>query len=315
MSLSRVRLLAQSLAFLILTWGGRFGLDLGHALPCLSCPYVNGCGGHCYLMALQGSFWGLQATLPALVGHRGLETLEMAALFILLAIPLSKLWCGWICPFGTLQDIVTRIRKSMGIAEARWSWAATDRLRLVKYVLLLLLLIIPLAVANLGLHGDYGLIFCQICPAKPLMPLFAGDTGHLAIDTTNGITTTMTTLSLLLTGLFLTGMFFKERFFCVFCPMLALLALLDRFGLVRFIKNVDACTGCGSCRRNCPVDIRTVRQELENRNVMSPECMACMTCAASCPHDGTLSFRWLRWRLFASSAAGALRGLVRGSNP
>jgi len=311
-SLSRARLLAQSLSFLILTYGGRFGLNLGHALPCLSCPYVNGCGGHCFLMALQGSFWGVQAALPALAGARGLETLKMTALFILLAIPLSKLWCGWICPFGTVQDAITWTRKKMGIAEARWSWTTFDRLRAVKYILLVLLLAIPLAIANVGLHGDYGLPFCQICPAKPLMPLFAGNAVHLGIDTTNGITTAMTTLSMLLAGGFLAGMFFKERFFCIFCPMLALLGLLDRIGLVRFTKNVDACAGCGNCRRNCPMDIRTVREELVSRDVMTPECMACMSCASSCPHDGTLTFRWLRWRVFASSAAGAARKLMRG---
>ncbi len=312
MSLSRVRLLAQSFSFLLLTYGGRFGLKLGYALPCLSCPYVNGCGGHCFLMALQGSFWGMQAALPVLAGPRGLETLKMTALFILMAIPLSKLWCGWICPFGTLQDVITWIRNRFGITEARWSWATSDRLRAVKYILLVLLLTIPLAIANLGLHGDFGLPFCQICPAKPIMPLLGGDTAHVAIDTTNGITTAMTTLSMLLTGVFLAGMFFKERFFCIFCPTLALLGILDRIGLIKFTKKVDACAGCSNCRRNCPMDIRTVREELTNRDVMTPECMACMTCASSCPHDGTLTFRWLGLRIFASSASGAACKLTRG---
>ncbi|ABK98900.1 4Fe-4S binding protein [Pelobacter propionicus] len=312
MNLTRSRLLVQSLSFGILTYGGRFGLNLGHALPCLSCPYVNGCGGHCFLMALQGSFWGVQASLSALAGPRGLETLRMLALFILLALQLSKLWCGWICPFGTLQDALTWVRSRLGIPEARWSWATSDRLRWVKYIFLLLLLAIPLMIANLGLHGDYGLPFCQICPAKPLMPLFTGDTAHLAIDTTNAITTAMTVLSLLLAGGFLAGMFFRERFFCIFCPMLALLGLVQRFGLVRFTKNVNACVGCGSCARSCPLEIRTVRAELVKRDVMSPECMACMTCADSCAHDGSLSFHWLKWRIFASSAVGAARRFRKG---
>lgn len=312
MNLTRSRLLAQSLSFGILTYGGRFGLNLGHALPCLSCPYVSGCGGHCFLMALQGSFWGLQVPLAELAGARGLDILRMLALFILLAIPLSKLWCGWICPFGTLQDAVTWIRKKMGIAEARWSWATSDRLSRVKYLLLVLLLVIPLMIANLGLHGDYGLPYCQICPAKPLMPLFAGDAGHLAIDTTNGITTAMTTLSLLLAGGFLAGMFFRERFFCIFCPLLALLGLLQRIGLVRFEKHLSVCVGCGSCGRSCPMEIRSVRNELVNEDVMSHDCMACMNCADSCNHDGALSFRWLKWRIFASSAVNVARKLGKG---
>lgn len=53
MPLTRARYLVQHLSFVVLMYGGRFGVNLGPALPCFACPYVAGCGGYCYLMGLQ----------------------------------------------------------------------------------------------------------------------------------------------------------------------------------------------------------------------------------------------------------------------
>lgn len=307
MNLGQSRIAVQLFSFVLLTYGGRFGLRLGHAIPCFSCPYVSGCAGHCYLMALQGAFWGMEMPLAAMFSSKGLEILLMFSGFMLLTLLLGKLWCGWICPFGTLQDWLAALRKKMGIRESQWRWAESDQLKWIKYALLAMLLIVPLMIANLGLHDDFSLPFCQICPAKPLMPLFAGRVEYFSIDTTNSITVFMTALSMSLTAFFLVGMFFKDRFFCIFCPMLALLSFFDRFGLVRFRKHVHSCTGCANCQRNCPVDIRSVHDEKLQQDVMSPECMACMKCAEACPADATLTFRWWNWTLFSSSFIAAAK--------
>ncbi|MGV8058810.1 MAG: 4Fe-4S binding protein [Smithellaceae bacterium] len=312
MNLSKLRVAVQLLSFTVLTYGGRFGLRLGYALPCFSCPYVSGCAGNCYLMALQGSIWGMAMPLAAIFTSRGGEALLMFSGFLLLTLVAGKIWCGWICPFGTLQDWIASIRKKLGIRESQWSWLQTDRLKPVKYVFLALLLVIPLVIAHMGLHDDFSLPFCQICPAKPVMPLFAGKADYFSIDTTNSITIFMTSLLMLLTAVFFVGMFFKDRFFCVFCPMLALIAIFDRLGFVRFSKQVKTCSGCANCQRICPVDIRTVHTETLQPNVMSPECMACMKCADVCPEDGTLSFKWFKWTLFTSSFVGAVRKLTKG---
>ena len=310
MNITNLRAAFQLLFFVILIYGGRAGLRLGHFLPCFSCPYVSGCAGQCYLMALQNSFWGMEMPLAAIFTSRGLEALLVFTGFLLLTLLLGKIWCGWICPFGTLQDCIAAVRRKLGIRESQWSWVQTDRLKPVKYVFLALLLVIPLFIAHTGLHDDFTLPFCQICPAKPVLPLFAGNTGYFSVDTTNTITTFMTSLSMVLTALFLVGMFFKDRFFCVFCPLLALISIFDKFGLVRFSKNIKTCNGCANCQRICPVDIRSVHMETLQQNVMSPECLACMKCAEACPTDGTLSFQWFKWTLFTSSFAGAIRKLA-----
>ena len=301
----RVRLVCQYLSFILLMYGGRFNIRLGSSLPCLSCPFVSGCAGHCYLMALQRSHVGFQTSFDMIFSSGIIHILWPFAVFLLFFIPLSKLWCAWICPFCLFQDWVTMIRKKLGIRPAVWTRATRQRLKPVKYVLLVLMILIPLAVANAGLHPDWGLPFCQICPARPLLPMFSGNFTYFHIDMTNGVTIGFTLTAMMLTAGFLVGMFFKERFFCTFCPMLALMHLVRRVSPLRFEKNIHTCTGCGNCERMCPVDVADVHLEKEKKDVLTEDCMGCMTCAKSCPADNTLTFsigikQW-KFTLFSSS--------------
>ena len=297
-----LRLITQHILFLTLTYGGRIGIGLGHSLPCFSCPYVSGCGGSCYLMALQGNWWGLQMAWADLTTTMGLQLLSHLGVFILLIILLNKYWCGWICPFGTIQDWLTYLRRWLGIREAQFSWRTRDRLKAIKWVLLAYLLLIPLMIAHAGWDYDLNLPFCRsICPAKPLMPLFVGDTRHLGFDFTNAITLVFSIFSIGIAAGMLVGMFFKERFFCLFCPMLILIHIFRKVSPIRFEKEVAGCIGCGNCHRMCPMDIRDVHEQKTDKDVISEDCLLCMTCTEACPEDGVLQVKFLKWRLFSSS--------------
>ncbi len=168
----KLRFYIQNFFFIFLMYGGRLGIRLGHSLPCFACPYVSGCAGHCYLMALQ-SRMGFGLAFPDFFTQWGLNALLVFLFFILLFVPFSKTWCGWVCPFGTLQDWFTALRRKLGIRESGFSRATRERLKIIKYILLAVLILIPVFIANFGLHTDFALPFCQICPAKPLLPLFA----------------------------------------------------------------------------------------------------------------------------------------------
>lgn len=301
MKVCNLRFLVQSITFAVLTYGGLFGLRLGHCLPCFACPYIGSCSGHCYLMALQRSQWGFQIPFAEVISFWGVRVLGMFTGFFLLTIMFSKTWCGWICPFGTLQDWITSLRRKLGVRESHFSWSLRARLKPIKYIVLILLIIIPMLIANAGFHPDIGLPFCQICPARILMPIFEGNFRYFAVDMTTHITTFMTVTSLVLAACFLVGMFFKDRFFCIFCPLLALISLFDKLGFVRLKKKVDVCTGCGNCQRVCPVDIRKVYLEKENENVLAQDCILCLKCAESCPQDGVLSLKFLKKTIFSSS--------------
>ncbi|MFR9141448.1 MAG: 4Fe-4S binding protein [Phascolarctobacterium faecium] len=104
---------------MILTYGGRIGINLGYALPCFACPYVAGCGGYCFLMFLQRvGIFGI-AAYDRIFTYIGLQNLLWFLIFAVSAIILSKFWCGWICPFGSLLDALSGLRKKMGIRGNR----------------------------------------------------------------------------------------------------------------------------------------------------------------------------------------------------
>ena len=309
MILSRLRLVVQHAAFALLTYGGRFGLNLGPALPCFSCPYVSGCGGYCYLMGLQGYIgFGMG---PAAFGAAGLEALGYFAVFVLLVAILGKTWCGWVCPFGLVQDWLAALRKKLGRRESRLAPQTVARLSWIKYGLLVYLALVPTLVTSGFFHPDFYLPFCNICPAKALMPLFIGETKYLSLDMTNTVTTVFSASLLAISGAMLAGMFFKDRFFCLFCPLLALIHLLKPLTALRLVKTPDLCRGCGACRRVCPMNIEKVHAERKNRDVQAGACLNCGRCVEACAADRALGLKWLGLKLAESSRRLAL-GMKRG---
>ena len=299
MNISRSRLIVQHLFFLVLTYGGRFGLFLGSALPCFSCPYVTGCAGHCYLMGLQG-FIGLSLG-SKIFGMAGLQALMYFVLFVLLVALLGKTWCGWICPFGLVQDWLAILRKKLKIRESVISPRMMAGLGWIKYALLACLVIMPLLITTGFFHPDFQLPFCNICPAKVIMPLFAGETRYLSLDLTNTITTAFSASLLVITGIMLVGMFFKDRFFCIFCPLLALIHLLKPLNILRLVKLPHSCIGCGACRRACPMDIEKVYREKTKSDVQTASCINCGNCVEACASDRTLCLKWFGLKLVKSS--------------
>ncbi|MDR3280860.1 MAG: 4Fe-4S binding protein [Synergistaceae bacterium] len=298
MKVRNIRSVTQHLGFLILMYGGRFGVRLGSALPCFACPFVPGCGGYCYLMGLQGY---IGFGMGALTGVGLMTALSWFALFVFLVAMLGKLWCGWICPFGLVQDWLSALRGKLGVRERQITQRMKRRMAMVKYGLLAYIAILP-PLATLGfLHEDFYLPFCDICPGKSLLPLFAGETRYLALNFDNGVSLGFSIALLVITGIMLVGMFFKDRFFCIFCPLLALIHILKPLTALRLFKLPEACTGCGTCRRVCPMDIEDVYRQRTSPDVQTDECLDCAKCAESCPADGAIGLKFLKFKLFLSS--------------
>ena len=238
--------------------------------------------------ALFSSEWGVKA-LFAFAG------------FILLALLLSKIWCGWLCPFGALQDMAAAIRKRLGMHESPLPLLLRPQISLVKYLLLAAIVTLPLLIANAALHPDLSLPFCRVCPAKVLLPLCEGNFDHLALDTTNRITFGLSAASVAIAGFCLAGAFYRDRFFCFFCPMLAALALIQKASLWRLRKNAVACRRCGNCLRLCPMDIRRVHEETAKSDVQADRCLLCLNCVGACPEEKALALCLWRRPAVASS--------------
>lgn len=301
MFINQLRMLTQACSFALLTYGGRVGLHLGYALPCFSCPYVSGCGGYCFLMFLQRvGIFGI-AAYERLYSYIGLKNILWFFVFALLAALLSRFWCGWICPFGTVLDAIASLRRKIGIRELELSEEAIKKLGYLRWGFLGIIFVMPLLISFAGFSQDLYILFCKICPARVIMPFFAGDFRRIGLEYSNWLTLIISLVGIAFAAFTLVASFFKDRFFCLVCPMLPLIKVCDRLSPWSFSKQAVHCRGCGNCQRVCPMDIREVHLQKENGSVMDDRCILCMNCMEACPENQSLNLKFRHKTFFKSS--------------
>ena len=274
---------------------------------------------------------GLQALATFFV--KGSLPCSMSSAQILMGLALaaavilfSKLFCGYLCPVGTIEDLLTRIRKALGIrTEGPKEGSVFDAiLRIVKYVLLFVVFYFSVSASEL---------FCKkLDPYYATATAFKGEIVLWMALTTVGI--------VLLCGLFI------KRFWCRYiCPLgaasntlkfwlpligiglvwwllgvagvqlawwwlLGAVCLLgwalevfkrdSRLQMLHVVKEDSLCTHCGLCNKACPYAI-----DLSARSgrITSVDCTLCGECVCAC-NTGALAIgpaqkagckKWLRW--------------------
>ncbi|MBF0111453.1 MAG: 4Fe-4S binding protein [Desulfamplus sp.] len=191
----------------------------------------------------------------------------MISFIALVGLTIGRMGCGWLCPFGFIQDLMYKIPSPKLKIPTYFKY--------FKYVVLVLLVIIlPYLTAET--------VFSKICPAGSLtagIPWVLWDpinpqTGERVLASGIGITFFV---SLTILALFLIFFVLTKRPFCrVACPMGALLALFNRYSMVRLEVSKD-CDGCNICQDLCPVDINV------SIDGNSGECIRCLECT-KCNH-------------------------------
>ena len=315
-NINRFRTIVQILAFVLLMYGGLAHISISERIPTFACPYNPASGGTCYLIAIQHQF---HTTWANLASFNGLALLTGLGTFLLFFIFLNKAWCGYICPLGTIQDWLTGIRRKLGIRFSRYEDHNFKRLKIIKYVLLVLLIVIPLGMSNslLGLpefSHDLSAPFCQVCPGRTTLPVFAGDTSQFVIDFSSTTTLIMSVLGMIVTGLFFAGAFVKKRFFCLFCPMSALQYLFSKLAFLRLTKVGDKCTKCGNCSRVCDVGIQEIAEDVVSKNMVTDDCMMCFKCVGACPENDCLKVSFTKLPIFSATEEGFFKRYQTGGS-
>lgn len=313
MNVSRLRQFIQIIAFGLLVYGGLINIDLTYYLPVYSCTFNDAKGGSCFLAGLQCILTKPFSQYPLDNWWPLIRLIKWILYTVLFFVILNKAWCGWLCPLGTISDWFTILRKKMDIEFTRFSWLRHDNLKSIKYILLVLLIfIIPIGIGN-SLFGmpkithDLHVAYCQICPARPIIPLFMGDFRQFFINFKNTTTIVMSMLGMTLFGVFLAGAFVKKRFWCAYCPIAAFTSLFDNLGLMQLKKDGQRCTKCGNCSRVCDMEIREIAEERDRENIVTQDCSLCMKCVEACPEDKALKVTYLGKAIFTSSNEGFLR--------
>lgn len=227
-------------------------------MNCYSCP---GALGACPIGSLQ-------ATLNSREYAVSLYVFGIIALFGTL---FGRFVCGFLCPFGLIQDLlykipgVKKIRRIKGEKYLRW-------LRFV--ILAVFVLVLPMVVSDItGLGKPW---FCKyICPVGTLeggIPLV------LLNKSMRAAAGFLFRWKLLILGLTLICSAVIYRPFCRYvCPLGAIYGLFNKVSFYRFRIDQEKCTKCGACQKVCKLDIKV----FENPN--SLDCIRCGECRSVCP--------------------------------
>lgn len=194
---------------------------------------------------------------------------------------LGRLVCGWLCPFGLVQDLLHKIpfpHKVKNLPGHRF-------LRYLKYVILaLFVIILPSVIVNIAGIGSPW--FCEyICPSGTLfggIPLVS-----LNADLRAAAAFRFAWKAGLLAVILLLSVKFYRPFCKYLCPLGALYGFFNPVSFYRFRVDEKKCVRCGACQKACGMDIRV----WENPN--SFECIRCGDCKAVCPKQA-ISSTWER---------------------
>jgi polyferredoxin len=257
-------------------------------LPVLACRFVaqGGTFKSCSLHLLSENItW--QTSLKLLVPH--------LTFLAVLAFLFARGWCGWVCPLGAIEDVMSWLRRTLKIGPWRLSADWTKLCARLRHVLLWLslgiagLIVFPF-VGGTGVNDSLFLFYCQLCPARLVYPPLGG-VNPCWHDFTNAITIFLTFVGWLTLGVFALS-FMVPRLWCRVCAVGALLSYFNRGGMMTLEKNLRKCNSCGTCRRVCPLQIERVYRERENPIVTDTQCTLCGRCVETCPQPQCLSLRF-----------------------
>ena len=185
-----------------------------------------------------------------------------------LAFLFGPVFCGWVCPLGSIQEWFGKIGKK--IFKKKYNqfipYGIDQYLRYLRYLMLIWVLYMTATTGEL--------FFADL---DPYFALFNFWTGDVAIGGT------------IILGITLLASLFVERPWCKYaCPYGAVLGITNLFRVFS-IRRVDVtCKGCNICTRDCPMNIKVHAVDV----VRDHQCISCLECTseAICPIADTVVF-------------------------
>jgi len=187
-------------------------------------------------------------------------------LVFLTAILFGPVFCGWICPFGSVQEWFGKIGRKIFIKRYNnFIPGKIDRiLRYLRYAVLLWVIIMT-AVSTKLIFSDY----------DPYYALFNFWSGEVAVTGFAAL------------GVVLVLSLFVERPFCKYvCPYGAVLGVFNLFRVFKIRRAESTCISCSKCDTACSMNIKVST----TKKVLDHQCISCYACTSddSCPIPETV---------------------------
>lgn len=238
------------------------GPSKGVCVPGLNCYSCPGAVGACPIGALQ-----------TVIGNRDLVfSFYVIGTLMIIGSLMGRLVCGWLCPFGLIQDLLHKIPFVKKVRDFK----GDRQLRYLKYIILIVFVIIlPVFLLNpLGISEPW---FCKlICPSGTLtggIPLVALNPGLRSI-----IGTLFTWKVMVLSVVVIASVIIYRPFCKYLCPLGAIYGIFNKFSLYQYEIDGEKCVKCGACHRACQMGVKIYRTP------KSAECIRCGKCIDTCPH-------------------------------
>jgi polyferredoxin len=217
------------------------------------------------------------STGGSFVSHTHLSNVVLVIAVLGTALLLRSAFCGWICPLGFLQDLVSNLSRVLqkripairrGIASLK---TRTARLAVLdRYLRYLKYLVLAWAVGGSAYFGF--MVFRDYDPWATLLNL-------AEFSFTPGVIVLL---------VLIVASFFIERPWCRYaCPLGAASGLLGKLSPVYLKREEDACTSCKLCTKSCPMGLNIH----DAQTIKSADCITCLECVGACPRNGALEVK------------------------
>lgn len=229
----------------------------------------------CPLGGIEGAWTVL--TTGRNVAHVHTSSLVLAGTVLVLAFVGRGFFCGWLCPLGSLQEMVhaagravtdrvpplRRLRHRLNLRAGSRGWQRLDRvLRWGRWLVL--------AWAIIGAAVTGTMVFRV---ADPWIALLMVAQFELSL----AFVVLIATLVLAL---------FIQRPFCRYaCPLGAVQSLAGKLSPIAVQRDASACLGCDLCNQACPMAIPVNTRT----RVTDTSCIGCLECVGACPSQNGLS--------------------------
>ena len=236
----------------------------------------------------------------------------LALVTIVVTLLLGRVFCGWVCPLGTVHTAVSWLRKFRRTPAGADHWVRWQR---AKYYLLAALLLMALFGSHwIGVFDPISLLYRTTTTALYPGVQYAVDDGSTAVyqsdphlgplhleSATEPVYRFLRdfvfvrkrqafdggTLLLLLFTVIVALNLYKARFWCRYvCPLGGLLGLCAQRPVMR-LANAPGCTGCGRCATRCPAGANPDKPG----DWRTTECFSCWNCVAAC-NRGEIAFKF-----------------------